>query len=177
VLRSVTVELGVALLAGFVLVLALAAVGWAAVLSLANVVPRGVAALLVALGWVVTAVVLLRFGPPHRLWRRLTRETHEQRLVSAQRHRRKAERAVRKTAAGLGHAVMREAREHELRAAASAAERVGAAAEHEMEAVLRELGRAFNAPARAGKNLLDRFRGPSDQEARLERHSPRDEAG
>jgi hypothetical protein len=176
VLRSVTVELAVAVLAGLVFVLALAAVGWAAVLSLASVVPRGVAALLVAVGWVFAAVLLLRFGPPHRLWRRLTRETHEQHLVSAQRQRTTAERAVRETAAGLGHAIMREAREHELRAAASAAERVGAAAEHEMEAVLRELGRAFNVPARAGKNLLDRFRGPSEQEAKLERRSPGDEA-
>jgi hypothetical protein len=163
VLRNLVIELAVALLAGFVFVLALAAAGWAALLSLANVVPREVAALLVAAGWLVAAVVLLRFGPPRRLWRRLTRETHEQRVASARRDRKRAERAVRKTAGGLGHAMMREAREHELRAAASAAERVGAAVEREMETVLRELGRAFNVPARAGKNLLGRFRTSGDE--------------
>ena len=164
VLRKVIVEVAVAVLAGLVFLLALAAVGWAAILSLTHVVPRGIAALLVAGGWLLVSVLLLRFGPPHRLWRRLTHETHEHRLVSAKRQRRHAEHAVRETAAGLAHAVMREAREHELRAAASAAERVGAAAEREVEALLREVGRAFNVPARAGKNLIGRFRGPADDD-------------
>jgi thioesterase domain-containing protein len=176
VLRKATVELAVAVLAGFVFLLALAAIGWSAVLSLANVVPRAVAALLVAAGWAAAAVLLLRFGPPRQLWRRLTRETHEQRLLSAQRHRRSAERAVRETAAGLGRAIMREAREHQRRAAASAAERVGAAAEHEVETLLRELGRALNVPAKAGKDLLDRFRGPSEHEATPEPGSREEEA-
>jgi hypothetical protein len=176
VLRKVTVELAVGVLAGFMFLLALAASGWAAILSLANIVPRGVAALLVAVGWAAAAVLLLRFGPPHRLWRRLTRETHEQRLVSARLHRRNVEHAVRETAGGLGRAIMREARDHQRRAAASAAERVGAAAEREVEAVLKELGHALNVPARAGKNLLDRFRGPSEQEATPEHGSRREEA-
>lgn len=147
VLRNLAIEVAVALLAGFVFVLALAAAGWAVLLSLTNVVPREVAALLVAAGWLVVAVVLLRFGPTRRLWRRLHRETHEERVRSARRDRKAAERAVRETAGGLGHAMMREAREHEFRAAVSAAERVGA-----------ELGRALNVPAKAGKNLLGKFR-------------------
>jgi hypothetical protein len=71
---------------------------------------------------------------------------------------------------------MHEAGERELRAAASAAERVGAAAEHEVEALLRELGRALNAPAKAGKSLLDRLRGPSEHEVAPEPGSPGKEA-
>ena len=175
-LREVAAELAVTLLAGLVLLLALAAISWAAILGLANAVPRWVAALLVAVGWAAVAALLLRFGPPHRLWRRLTRETHEKRLVSAQRDRRDAEHAVRETAARLGGAIMHEAGERELRAAASAAERVGAAAEHEVEALLRELGRALNAPAKAGKSLLDRLRGPSEHEVAPEPGSPGKEA-
>lgn len=164
-LRRVTVEVAVTVFAGFVLLIALGAFGWAAILGLATVVPRAIAALLVGGGWVVVAVLLLRFGPPRRLWRRLTHETHEQRVLSARSHRRKAEKRVRETSAGLGHAIVRGARDHELRAAAAAAERMGAAAEHEMEAVLRELGRAFNVPARAGRKVFGRFRSPGDERA------------
>src|SRR5207248_11539793 len=112
-------------------------------------------------------------GPPRRLWQRLNRETHEQRLASARQDRSDAESAVRETAAGLGGAIVHEAGERELRAAASAAERVGAAAEHEVEALLRELARALNVPARAGKSLLDRLRGPSEEEATPEPGSRR----
>jgi len=164
VLRKVAIEAAVTLLSGLVLLLSLAAVGWAAILGLANIVPRGVAALLVAAGWAAIGGLLLRFGPPHRLWRRLTRETHEQRLASAQLHRREAERSVRETAADLGRALMHEARDRELHAAASAAHRVGAAAEHEVEAVLKELGRALNVPAKAGRTLFDKLRGPGEEE-------------
>jgi hypothetical protein len=150
-LRSVAVELGVALLAGLVLLLSLAAIGWAAILGLANVVPRGIAALLVAAGWAVVAALLLRIGPPRRLWRRLTRETHEERVLAARHRRTVSERAVRDTAAHLGRAIMHEARERELHAAASAAERAGAAAQ-----------RALDVPARAGRSVLEKFRGPSE---------------
>jgi hypothetical protein len=163
-LRKVTAEVAVAVLAGFVFLVGLGALGWAAILGLAEVLPKAVAAFLVAVGWVLVAVLLLRFGPPHRLWRRLNRETHEQRFMTARVHRKKAEHAVRETAADLGHAIMREAREHEFQAAASAAHRVGAATEHEIDALRRELGRAFNVPAKAGKTLLERFRGPADEE-------------
>jgi hypothetical protein len=164
VLRRVTVEVAMGFVAGFVFLLALGALGWAAILALATVVSRAFAALVVAAGWVVVAVLILRFGPPRRLWRRMTHETHEQRLLTARIHRRRAELAVRETSAGLGHEIMREARDHELRAASAAAERVGAAAEREVDALVRELGRAFNVPARAGKKVLGRFRGPGETE-------------
>lgn len=164
VLRAVTAEVAVAVLAGFVFLIGLGALGWAAILGLAEVVPKAVAAFLVAIGWALLAVLLLRFGPPRRLWRRLNRETHEQRFMNARLDRKRAEHAVRETAADLGHAIMREARAHEFQAAASAAHRVGAATEHEIDALRKELGRAFNVPAKAGKTLLDRFRGPSDEE-------------
>jgi hypothetical protein len=171
-LRKVAVEVGVTLLAGLVFLLSLAAVGWAAILGLAEVLPRGVAALLVACGWALTAVLLLRIGPPRRLWRRLTRETHEQRLLSARRQRKIAERTVRETAGGLGRTIMREARERELHAAASAASRAGEAAEREMEALLKELLRAFDVPARAGKNLLGKLRSQWEEDASEEPGSP-----
>jgi Putative Actinobacterial Holin-X, holin superfamily III len=164
-LREVASELALAVLAGLVFLLALAAISWAGILGLANLMRREVAALLVAAWWAASSALLLRYGPPHRLWLRLTRETHEQRLLSAQRDRGDAEHAVRETAARLGAAVMHETGERELRAATSAAERVGAAAEDEVEALLRELRRALNVPARAGKTLLDMLRGPSEEEA------------
>jgi hypothetical protein len=41
-----------------------------------------------------------------------------------------------------------------------------------VEFLLREIGRAFNVPARAGKSLLGRFRGLSEEETTLARSSP-----
>jgi hypothetical protein len=164
-LRKVAIEVSVTLLAGLVFLLSLAALGWAAILGLAEVLPRGIAALLVSCGWALTAVLLLRIGPPRRLWLRLTRETHEQRVRSARRQREIAERAVRETAGGLGRTVMQEARDRELHAAASAASRAGEAAEREMEALLREFLRAVDVPARAGKRLVGKLRSTREEDA------------
>jgi hypothetical protein len=164
-LRHLALETAVALAAAVALLLAFAALSWAAVQGLDHVVPSWTASLIVAAAWTLVAVALLRLDHPRRLLRRLTEETRERAITSAERDRRYAEEVVKATAERLGEAVAREAAERELKAGVSAAGRLAAAAEGEAEDALKELIVALLAPGKAGLSMLERIVGRQDREA------------
>lgn len=161
--RQVAMELGVALAAGAALLLALAAASWAAIQGLALAIPSWSASLIVALVWAVVAGLLVRLDHPRRLLHRLEEETSSRAIESAELRRSEAEQSVKATAERLGETVAREAAEREMKAGASAAERLAGAAEQEAEDVVKELLAALLAPGRAGISLLERIVGRQDE--------------
>jgi hypothetical protein len=158
-LRQVVIETATAVAAAAAVLLAFVALSWAAVQALELALPSWGAALIVAGIWAIVAALLVQHDHPRRLARRLSTDTSEQTLATAERERDEAERAVKETAQRLGEAVAREAVERELEAGISAAERVAQAAEHEAEDLLKELFVAFLAPGKAGISVLERIIG------------------
>jgi hypothetical protein len=157
--RQMVIELSAALTAGAALLLACAALSWAAVQGLALAIPSWSASLAVAAGWAVVAALLLRLDHPRRLLRRLTQETSTRAVVSAELVRTQAEEAVKATAERLGRALASEAVEREIRSGVVAGERMVESAENEAEDLLKELIVALLAPGRAGISLLERMVG------------------
>lgn len=139
------------------MLLALGAASFAAVEGLRAVLPGWLAALAVAGAWGVVTALLVQIDHPRRLWRRLTKQTHEEALATAYEDRRAAEVAVRGAAERLSHAISVEMREREVRAIIAGEKRLVSAGERDAELVLKELMSILAAPGRAGINLLERF--------------------
>lgn len=161
-LRQVAIELAAALAAGVALLLAFAALSWAAIQALALAIPSWSAALVVAAGWALVAALLLRLDHPRRLLRRLAQETSS--VDSAEQNRDRAEQDVKATAERLGRTLARETAERELRSGVAAAERMVGSAEAEAEDLLKELIVALLAPGRAGISLLERIVGSKSRD-------------
>jgi hypothetical protein len=156
-LHRIAIELAASLGAALALLLALAAASFAAVAGLRLVLPDWLAALAVAAFWGVITALLVRIDHPRRLWRRLTKQTHEQAMATAREDRNTAEAHVRGAAERLSHAISAEMRERELRAIIAGEKRVVSAGERDAEVVFKELMSILAAPGRAGVNLLERL--------------------
>jgi hypothetical protein len=156
-LHRIAIELAASLGAGVALLLALGAASLAAVEGLRLVLPSWLAALAVAAAWGVITALLVRIDHPRRLWRRLTKQTHEQAMATAREDRSTAEAHVRGAAERLSHAISVEMRERELRAVIAGEKRLVSAGERDAEVVLKELMSILAAPGRAGVNLLERL--------------------
>jgi hypothetical protein len=146
-IRRLAEELGATLAAGTAILLALAALSWAAVLGLALLV-SWFAPLVVAAAWLAAAVLLLRTERPRRLARRLYGQGRLDATASALADRRDAEAQLRTTARLLMRA----------RARAAVGREVDSV-EHESELLLREVLTALAAPGRVGIDLLGRIVG------------------
>jgi hypothetical protein len=156
-LHRIAIELAASLGAALALLLALAAASFAAVEGLRLVLPDWLAALAVAAFWGAITALLVRIDHPRRLWRRLTKQTHEQAMATAREDRSTAEAHVRGAAERLSHAISVEMRERELRAIITGEKRVVSAGERDAEVVFKELMSILAAPGRAGVNLLERL--------------------
>jgi putative superfamily III holin-X len=156
-LHKIAIEIAAALAAAVALLLALGATSWAAIEGLRLVLPDWLAALAVAAAWGVTTALLLVVDHPRRLWRRLTRQTHEQAMATALEDRSAAEADVRAAAERLSHAISVEMREREARAIIAGEKRLISAGERDAEVVFKELMSILSAPGRAGVNLLERL--------------------
>jgi hypothetical protein len=147
-IRRLAEELAATLAAGTAMLLALAALSWAAVLGFASQVPSWSSALVVAAAWLTVAGLLLRSERPRRLARRLYGQGRLDATASALVDRRDAEAQLRTTARLL----MR------TRARAAVGREVGAA-EHDGELLLRDVLTALAAPGRVGIDLVGRIVG------------------
>jgi hypothetical protein len=147
-IRRLAEEVGATVAAGTAILLALAALSWAAVLILALLVPSWFAPLVVAAAWLAVAGLLLRTERPRRLARRLYGQGRLDATASALADRREAEAQLRTTARLLMRA----------RARAAVGREVDSA-EHEGELLLREVLTALAAPGRVGIDLLGRIAG------------------
>jgi hypothetical protein len=147
-IRRLVEELGATLAAGTAVLLALAALSWAAVRGLALLMPSWSAPLVVAAAWLAVAGLLLRIDRPRRLARRLSRQARADATASALDDRRQAEAQLRTTARLLVRARAREAVGREIESV-----------EHEGELLLREVLVALAAPGKAGIDLLGRIVG------------------
>jgi hypothetical protein len=115
------------------------------------------AVLVVAAFWGAVTALLLQVDHPRRLWRRLTRQTHEQTMAAARGDRKTAEADVRAAAERLSHAISVEMHEREARAIIAGEKRLMTAGERDAEVVFKELMSIMAAPGRAGVNLLERL--------------------
>jgi hypothetical protein len=156
-LHRIAIELAASLGAGLALLLALGAASWAGVESLRLVLPSWLAALAVAAAWGIVTALLLQIDHPRRLWRRLTKQTHEQAMATAYDDRRTAEADVRRVAERLSHAISVEMRERELRSIIAGEKRLVSTGERDADVVFKELMSILAAPGRAGVNLLERL--------------------
>lgn len=179
-LRRLGVELAAALPALVAALVALAALASAAGLALASAVPGYAAALLLAAGFGLLAVALLRLDHPRALLRRIAGEARQGAGERAERERAEAERALRGSAERLVGALARQAGARELAAPVEEAEHLLGAAEHEGGDILRELVLTLLAPGRAGFGLLETLAGrrerPTAPPAPVPRRHPAGEA-
>jgi hypothetical protein len=156
-LHRIAIELAASFGAALAMLLTLATASWAVVEGLRLVLPGWLAALAVAAFWAVITALLLRIDHPRRLWRRLTKQTHEQAMATAREDRSRAEADVRGVAERLSHAISVEMREREARAIIAGEKRLVSAGERDAEVVFKELMSILAAPGRAGVNLLERL--------------------
>jgi len=158
-IRHVAIEFVVVVAAGFALLLALGAATWAAIAGLSTAVPSWAAALIVAVGWLVVALLLLQHDHPRRLRNRLREQTSAQALARARETRREAQRQVEVTAERLSVAMAEETAERDVRVGVSAAEHLVGNAGQDAEELVKELAAALLAPGKAGISLLERLAG------------------
>jgi signal transduction histidine kinase len=157
-LRLILFELAALLAAAVAGFLALAALTWAAVRALDQVLPGWASALVAAGAWAGVSAALLALERSRHLLVALGERHHARLVASAEETRADAEQAVRRTAEQLARAVVREAARHELRTLEAAADEAVETAETDAGALLKDVVEALGAPARASLALLERNR-------------------